>query len=43
VEVAAGLGRAGALSEDALTVAELEEEGHPVARTAPLAAQDPPR
>jgi hypothetical protein len=32
-------------SEDALTVTELEEEGHPVARTAPIAAatQDPPR
>jgi hypothetical protein len=31
--------------EDALTIAELEEEGHPVARTAPVtaAAHDPPR
>jgi hypothetical protein len=44
-EAARGLGRAGAPLEDALTVVELEEKGHPVARTAPITAvaQKPPR
>jgi hypothetical protein len=44
-EAARGLGRAGAPLEDALTVVELEEDGHPVARTAPITAvaQKPPR
>jgi hypothetical protein len=37
-EAAGGLGWAGAPSEDSLTVAELEEEGHPVTRTALVAA-----
>jgi hypothetical protein len=44
-EAAGGLEQAGVPSEDAHTIAELEEEGHPIARTAPVAAatQDPPR
>jgi hypothetical protein len=44
-EAASGLGWARAPPEDTLTVAELEEEGHPVARTAlvAVAAQVPLR
>jgi hypothetical protein len=37
-EATRGLGRAGAPSEDALTIAELEEEGHPIVHTAPVTA-----
>jgi hypothetical protein len=43
-EATHSLGRAGAPPKDALTVVELEEEGHPVTRTAPITAavQEPP-
>jgi hypothetical protein len=43
-EAARGLGRAGAPSKDGLTIVELEEEGHPIVRTAPVTttAQEPP-
>jgi hypothetical protein len=43
-DAARGLGRAGAPSEDALTVAELEEEGPHIKRATPVTTttQEPP-
>jgi hypothetical protein len=43
-EAARGLGQAKTPPKDALTIAELEEEGHHIVRTAPVTAatQEPP-